>query len=220
MSIGINDSLKGGRFAQYQNTNQRSVKNQGTSLFDRVGGATVSDSQGRVGQSRLTAYEAYSSMSARSIGKISVSNLGMQVSSNLDKVENDKYTISAYTEGGLEGCWSIYNKVTGDYITLDPKYASMQIDSQTGKKYLVQSDMFGGFCGAWGVDSSLEDLLKEFMGVDDIRSTDINDAYTVEKDPLTGITSIKKKVRKETEQVSSLKIRNRKESWRNLQIYI
>lgn len=193
MSIGINDSLKGGRFAQYQNTNQRSVKNQATSLFDRVGGATVSDSQGRVGQSRLTAYEAYSSMSARSIGKISVSNLGMQVSSNLDKVENDKYTISAYTEGGLEGCWSIYNKETGKYITVDPQYASMQVDPQTGKKYLVQSNMFGGFVDAWGVDSSLEDLMKEFMGIDDIDTIDINENYTLDKDAMTGIVSIKKK---------------------------
>lgn len=47
--------------------------------------------------------------------------------------------------------------------------------------------------GAWGVDSSLEDLLKDFMGVDELQCTDIHENYTLDRDAATGIVSIKRK---------------------------
>lgn len=177
----------------YKNMNKSNNYNKGNALFDRVGATTDSNSRRTIQQSRLTAYGAYCSMSSRVSNMISISNLGVQVSDNLNTVENDKYAISVHTEDGIKGYWCIYNKETSKSIGFDPKLTSMQADPQSGKKYLIQSDMFGGFMGAWGVDSSMEELLKEFMGVDEIQSMDINDNFTLDRDATTGIVSIKKK---------------------------
>ena len=177
----------------YKNMNKSNNYNKGNALFDRVGATTDSNSRRTIQQSRLTAYGAYCSMSSRVSNKISISNLGVQVSKELEAAENDKYAISVHTEDGIKGYWCIYNKETSKSIGFDPKLTSMQVDPQSGKKYLIQSDMFGGFMGAWGVDSSMEELLKEFTGVDEIQSMDINDSFTLDRDATTGIVSIKKK---------------------------
>ena len=177
----------------YKNVNRSNNQNKGTALFDRVGATTDSNSHRVLEQSRLTAYGAYCSMSCGAGNKISYSNLDVQASDNLAATENDKYAISLYTEEGVKGHWRIYNKETGKTISFDPKLTSTQIDPETGKKYLTESDWYGGFMDAWGVDSSLEDLLKDFMGVDELRYTDINDNFTLERDATTGIVSIKKK---------------------------
>lgn len=177
----------------YKNVNRSNNQNKGAALFDRVGNSTASNSRGVLEQSRLTAYGAYCSMSSRASNKISFSNLCVQVSKDLEAAENDKYAISIYTEEGVKGHWRIYNKETGKTISFDPKLTSTQIDPETGKKYLTESDWFGGFMGAWGVDSSLEGLLTEFMGVDELQYTDINDNFTLDRDATTGIVSIKKK---------------------------
>ena len=177
----------------YKNVNRSNNQNKGTALFGRVGAATDSNSHRTIQQSRLTAYGAYCSMSSRTSSKISFSNLGVQVSKDLEAAENDKYVISLYTEGGVKGHWRIYNKETGKTISFDPKLTSTQIDPETGKKYLTESDWYGGFMGAWSLDSSLEELLKKFMGVDELQYTDINDNFTLERDATTGILSIKKK---------------------------
>lgn len=177
----------------YKNVNRSNNQNKGTALFDRVGAATDSNSHRELEQSRLTAYGAYCSMSARAGNKIPISNLGIQVSKDLKAAENDKYAVSIYSEEGIKGHWRIYNKETGKAISFDPKLTSMQIDSSTGKKYLTESDWYGGFKGAWGADSSLEDLLKDFMGVDELQCTDINENFTLDRDATTGIVSIKKR---------------------------
>lgn len=177
----------------YKNVNRSNNQNKGTALFDRVGAAIDSNSHRELEQSRLTAYGAYCSMGARTSNKIPISNLGVQASQDLKATENDKYAISIYTEEGIKGHWRIYNKETGKSISFDPKLTSMQIDPSTGKKYLTESDWYGGFMGAWGVDSSLEDLLKDFMGVDEMKCTDINENFTLDRDATTGIVSIKKK---------------------------
>lgn len=177
----------------YKNVNRSSSQNKGNALFDRVGAAADSNSHRTIEQSRLTAYGAYCSMSSRVSNKISISNLGVQASKDLEAVENDKYAISLYAEGGVKGHWRIYNKETGKTISFDPKLTSTQIDPETGKKYLTESDWYGGFMGAWSLDTSLEELLKEFMGVDELQYTDINDNFTLERDATTGILSIKKK---------------------------
>ena len=177
----------------YKNVNKRHDQNKGTALFDRVGAATGSNSHRTLEQSRLTAYGAFCSMSSRSGNKISNSNLGVQVSKNLEAAENDKYAVSLYIEEGVKGHWRIYNKETGKTISFDPKYTSMQTDPETGKKYLTVSDWYGGLMDAWGVDSSLEEILKEFMGVDEIHCTDINDNFTLDRDAATGIVTIKRK---------------------------
>ena len=177
----------------HKNMNRSNIQSKGTALFGRVGVATDSNSHRTIQQSRLTAYGAYCSMSSRTSSKISFSNLGVQVSKDLEAAENDKYAISLYTEGGVKGHWRIYNKETGKTISFDPKLTSTQIDPETGKKYLTESDWYGGFMGAWSLDSSLEELLKKFMGEDELQYTDINDNFTLEKDATTGILSIKKK---------------------------
>ena len=40
---------------------------------------------------------------------------------------------------------------------------------------------------------ALEDLLKDFMGVDELQCTDINENYTLDRDTASGIVSIKRK---------------------------
>lgn len=194
MNVSMNNTLRGTRFAQYQNSNQCNVQSRGSSLYEKVGNASAADSRKTIDQSRLTSYDAYRSMSANNSTKVMVSNLGVQAAAEEPgKVENDKYTISMYNDGGIKDYWCVYNKETGSKFVFDPKLTSFQTDPQTGKKYLVQSDMFGGFVNAWGVGSSLEGLLEEFMGVDGIQSTDITENYTIDRDPNTGIVSIKKK---------------------------
>ena len=177
----------------YKNVKKSNDRNKGTALFDRIGAAAGSNSHRTLEQSRLTAYGAYCSMSSRSGNKLSNSNLGVQVAKDFEAAENDKYAVSLYTEEGVKGHWRIYNKETGKTISLDPKYTSMQIDPETGKKYLTVSDWYGGLMDAWGVDSSLEEMLKEFMGVDEIQCTDINDNFTLDRDAATGIVTIKRK---------------------------
>ncbi|MCM1057808.1 MAG: hypothetical protein NC517_09390 [Firmicutes bacterium] len=177
----------------YISRNQNNNRNKGAALFDRVGAATASDFHIVSDQNRLTAYGAYRSMSSRTNNKISLANLGVQVSGNLAAVQNDKYAASIYTEEGVKGHWRIYNKETGETMSFDPKLTSSQIDPETGKKYLTETDQFGGFMGAWGVDASLEELLEEFMGVDELQYTDVNENFTLERDKTTGIVAIKKK---------------------------
>ncbi len=177
----------------YKNVNRGSNQNKGAALFDRAGAVIDSNSERVLEQSRLTAYGAYCSMSARADHLISFSNLWVQASEKLDAVENDKYAISVYTEEGVKGHWRVYNKETGTTMSFDPKLTSTRIDPETGKKYLTETDWFGGFMGAWGIDSSLEELLWEFMGVEELQCSDINGYFTLDKDPTTGIVSIKRK---------------------------
>lgn len=193
MNISMDSALKRTRFAQYQNSNQKKVYGKGSLLYEKAANSTTADSHRTIEQSRLTTYDAYCSMSARASNKISISNLGVQVSQDLKAAENDKYAISLYTEEGVKGHWRVYNKETGTTMSFDPKLTSVQIDPETGKKYLTETDWFGGFMGAWGVDSSLEELLGEFMGVDELQCSDINDYFTLDKDATTGIVSIKRK---------------------------
>ena len=193
MNIGVNHTLRGTRFDRYQNFNQRVVQGKGSFLYEKVGNAAPTNSRRTIEQSRLTVYDAYCIMSVGAGNKISLSNLSVQASADLKAIENDKYAVSVHTDDGVKGHWRIYNKDTGKTIGFDPKLTSMQIDSQTGKKYLTESDWYGGFMGAWGVDSSLEDLLKDFMGVDELQCTDINENYTLDRDTATGIVSIKRK---------------------------
>ena len=193
MNISMDSALKRTQFAQYQNSNQKKVQGKGSLLYSKVGNSITADSHRTIEQSRLNTYDAYCSMRSRAGNKISFSNLGVQVSGDLNAAENDKYAISVYTEEGVKGHWRVYNKETGTTMSFDPKLTSVQIDPETGKKYLTETDWFGGFMGAWGVDSSLEKLLGEFMGVDELQCSDINDYFTLDKDATTGIVSIKRK---------------------------
>ena len=177
----------------YKNRNKSNNHNKGNALFDRVGAATDSNSRKILEQSRLTAYSAYCGMSSRFSNRISVSNLGVQISKDLEAVQNDKYAISIYTEEGIKGHWRIYNKETGKIISFDPKLTSTQIDPETGKKYLTELSGYGGFMGVWRLDSSLEELLTEFVGVDELQYSDINNDFTLERDATTGILSIYRK---------------------------
>lgn len=193
MNINRSNALKRAGFAQYPRSNRSGVPGKGSALYERFGNTAAEDSHRTTGQSRLTTYDAYCGLSARGGNKISSSNLGVQVSKELKAVENDKYAVSLYTEEGVKGHWRIYNKETGKTISFDPKLTSMQTDPSTGKKYLTESDWYGGFMGAWGVDASLEELLKEFTGVEELRSTDINENFALDRDKTTGIVSIRKR---------------------------
>lgn len=193
MNIDSNNALKGTRLDRYRNSSQSNVQGKGAVFHQKFGNVATADSHRTIEQSRLTTYDAYCGMRAKGGNQISGSILGIQVSQDLKAAENDKYAISIYTEEGIKGHWRIYNKETGKTISFDPKLTSMQIDPSTGKKYLTESDWHGGFMGVWGVDSSLEEVLKEFMGADELQSTDINENFTLDRDKTTGIVSIKKK---------------------------
>jgi len=99
----MNNTLKRTQFAQYQQSNQNKVQGKGSFLYEQAANSTTVDSRRTIEQSRLNTYDAYCSMSSRAGNKISFSNLGVQVSGNLDAAENDKYAISVYTEEGVKG---------------------------------------------------------------------------------------------------------------------
>ena len=79
------------------------------------------------------------------------------------------------------------------YYRFDPQNTTVQIDSETGKRYLVQEDRLGGLMNACGMDAFLENTLKEFMGVDEIKGSCINERFDITTNQYTGIASIRKK---------------------------
>ena len=75
MSVGINSVLMRGRQYEYRNTN---TPDRGKSLFERVGRADSCQTEKRVENGRLSAYDAYSCMKASLRGGAVSESLGAQ----------------------------------------------------------------------------------------------------------------------------------------------
>lgn len=190
MSVGINSVLTRGRQYEYRNTN---VPNRGASLFERVGEADSCQPGKRAENGRLSAYDAYTSMKAGIRGGAVSESLSAQACTEPEKAENEKYAVSVYNKDGIKNHWSIYDKTSDKYYRFDPRNTTVQVDSETGKRYLVQEDGLGGLMNACGMDAFLESALKEFMGVDEIKSSCINERFDITVNQYTGIASIRKK---------------------------
>ena len=190
MSVGINSVLMRGRQYEYRNTN---APDRGKSLFERVGRADSCQTEKRVENGRLSAYDAYSCMKASIRGGAVSESLGAQACTELEKVENEKYAVSVYKKDGIKNHWSIYDKTSDKYYRFDPQNTTVQVDSETGKRYLVQEDRLGGLMNACGMNAFLENTLKEFMGVDEIKGSCINERFDITINQYTGIASIRKK---------------------------
>lgn len=110
-----------------------------------------------------------------------------QTSTVQEKVENDKYII--IREQAMQEFWIVYNKKTGERGTFLPGASYMEIDENTGEKYLLWS-MCGFLSEAMKVDEQLESALKEFMGVDEVETSSLNISYEIRTDEFTGIDTI------------------------------
>ncbi len=140
MSVGMNSVLMRGRQYEYRTTN---TPDRGKSLFERVGRTDSCQPERRVENGRLSAYDAYSCMNAGLRGGAVSESLGAQACTELEKVENEKYTVSVYNKDGIKNHWSIYDKTSDKYYRFDPQNTTVQVDSETGKRYLVQGRQAG-----------------------------------------------------------------------------
>ena len=135
--------------------------------------------------------DIYNSMSrfAGSISKAEeTKSISLQSKTTGDIVENERYTISLSND--ISGYYRIHDKQLNKYYTIDPARTSLQTDVNTGKDYLIQSDNWGGLTDAIQMTSSLHSALKEFMGVEEISSGQLNDKYVVYKDKFSGIETM------------------------------
>ncbi|MCM1128260.1 MAG: hypothetical protein NC429_17555 [Lachnospiraceae bacterium] len=135
--------------------------------------------------------DIYNSMGrfAGSISKVEeTKSISLQSKTTGDIVENDRYIISLSND--ISECYRIHDKQLNKYYTIDPARTSLQTDVNTGKDYLIQSDNWGGLTDAIQMTSSLHSALKEFMGVEEISSGQLNDKYVVYKDKFSGIETM------------------------------
>ncbi|MBQ4530898.1 MAG: hypothetical protein IJA36_09875 [Lachnospiraceae bacterium] len=110
-----------------------------------------------------------------------------QTSAVKDKAENDKYIVSK--EGQSDEFWSIYNKNSGKKSYFYPAYSSVQTDLNTGEKYIIWA-MWGYVGDAVKIDEELEEVLQEFMGIEEIKESSLNAGYEIRKDEFTGIETL------------------------------
>ena len=167
MSVGISSVLVKGRQYEYTNTN---VSNRGKSLLERMGKDDFHKPEKRAENGRLSV-----------------------ACTELEKVENENYIVSVYNKDGIKNHWSIYDKASDKYYRFDPQNTTVQFDSKTGKRYLVQEDRLGGLMNAYGMDALLENTLKEFMGADELKCSCMNERFDVTINQYTGIASIRKR---------------------------
>lgn len=190
MSVGISSVLMKGRQYEHKSMN---VSNRGKSLFERMGEDDFQKPEKRAENGRLNVYDAYCCMKTSFRDRIAPASLGAQTCTKPEKVENENYAVSVYNKDRIKNHWSIYDKASDKYYRFDPQNTTVQFDSKTGKRYLVQEDRRGGLMNACGMDALLENTLKEFMGVDEIKCSCMNERFDVTINQYTGITSIRKK---------------------------
>ena len=186
----INSVLMTERHYEYRN---RKGADRGKSLFERVGRADAHEPGNRVGSGRLSPCDAYICMNTGLRDRTISESLGAQACRELEKVENENYAVYVYHKDGIKNHWCIYDKTSEQNYKFDPQNTTVQVDSETGKRYLVQEDRQGGLLNAWGMDASLENTLKEFMGVEEIKGSCINERYDITTNQYTGIAAIRKK---------------------------
>lgn len=188
----------------YENVNKRNNRKKGTALFDPAGITTASDSCGVSGQSsRFSANDAYNSMAMNGkfrseIGERYIqrldfrnTNLLAQVNSEVQRVENERYSIDVSDQ--IAGYWCIHDKEMGQSMTFDPMSTSIQTDENTGKDYIVSCDPWGGLIDVMYADDALIEGIKTFIHTDQIAKSALNDKYSIEVHAYTGIEVLKMK---------------------------
>lgn len=139
----------------------------------------------------LSPYHAFESMKNAS-AKFMSNNLKVQAKQPLQAVENERYLIEKSDE--IEGCWRIYDKQLDKSFVFDPSSATVQVDKNTGKHYLVADAPTGGLMDVIPADATLMSTLAQFLNVesaDSILTSSLNDKYTVTVDAFTGIECLK-----------------------------
>lgn len=100
---------------------------------------------------------------------------------DIKSTETDQYTISGRDGGYLR----IENKETKEGFMWKLGENSIQVDAETGQKFLI-NDLGAGFFNMVAVDSTLENAIKESLGVDELEEKQLEN-FTVHQDGNTGI---------------------------------
>lgn len=188
----------------YENVSRSNNRNKGAAFFDRGGITTVSNSRGVAEQSsRFSANDAYNSMTMNGMFKSEIgehylqslndrnANLSAQSKGGVKKVENERYLIDVSDK--IAGNWCIYDKESNDSFTFYPTSTSIQTDEKTGKDYIVSCYPWGGLRNVMYADDALIEGIKTFIHTDDITKSVLNDKYSIEVHPYTGIECLKVK---------------------------
>ena len=139
----------------------------------------------------LSPYHAFESMKNAS-AKFMTNNLMVQAKQPVQTVDNKRYLIEKSDE--IEGCWRIYDKKLDKSFVFDPSSATVQVDKNTGKYYLVADAPTGGLMDVIPADAALMSTLAQFLNVesaDSILTSTLNDNYTITIDAFTGIECLK-----------------------------
>ena len=145
------------------------------------------------GQDFLEAYKVMSGNKSSLVSKSIELDMVSLASQDLktdgkEMIESATYTIIS-TETSTGDCWSIINKKTGQTSHFYPESSSLQVDENTGEKYLIWA-MWGCVGDAVKVDRELESGLKEFMGVNEISASSLNTGYEIKVDEYSGIQTL------------------------------
>lgn len=139
----------------------------------------------------LSPYNAFESMKNAS-AKFMTNNLKVQAKQPVQTADNKRYLIEKSDE--IEGCWRIYDKKLDRSFVFDPSSATVQVDKNTGKHYLMADAPTGGLMDVIPADAALMSTLAQFLNVesvDSILTSSLNDKYTITVDAFTGIECLK-----------------------------
>ena len=84
-----------------------------------------------------------------------------------------------------DGYLDIRSKTSGEGFRWKLASNKVQVDSETGLKFLI-NDLGSGFFNMLPVDAEMEEALKQSLGVDDLETSELKD-FTVHQDDKTGI---------------------------------
>lgn len=158
---------------------------------DTAGGDTNDNFRHAKTGGRLSVYDAYSVMGNTDL-RFHANNLKAEAKQPTEKAENERYLIETSNE--IAGYWRIYDKKLGKSFEFDPDNTSMQMDGDSGKKYIVASDPRGGLMNAMPAGRELMETLAQFMNVenaDSIPTSSLNNKYAIEVNAFTGIECLK-----------------------------
>lgn len=196
--VGIANSYR------YKNVNKSNNWKSGTALFDWTG-MTIASNPQECRNSRSSVNDAYNSMRMNGKFRSEIGehylqgfntsdrsvNLLVQSNGAVQKVENERYVIDVSDK--IEGNWCIYDKKSNESFAFYPMNTSIQTDENTGKNYIVSCYPWGGMRNVMYADDTLIEGIKTFLHADDITKSVLNDKYSIEVHPYTGIECLKMK---------------------------
>lgn len=188
----------------YKSVNKSNNRENGTALFDWAGRPTASEPQ-KCQNNRFSVNDAYNSMRMNGKFRSEIGehylqgfntndrsvNLLVQSNGEVQKVENERYVIDVSDK--IEGNWCIYDKKSNESFAFYPMSTSIQTDENTGKDYIVTCYPWGGLRNVMYADDMLIEGIKTFLHADDITKSVLNDKYSIEVHPYTGIECLKVK---------------------------